>query len=102
MPLVFPAQNTLCEVFGASSPFSRPKPKTPIREHPLKRPIFSAWSAVDTIKDKAGDLGSEAARELEKASSKAQGAAGPIELYSAKYYAACTIGGLLACVGLFH
>ncbi len=101
MPIVFPAQNTLGEVFGCSSPFSRPKPKAPIREHPLKGPIFSAWSAVDTVKDKAGQLSNEAVREYEKASSKAQQKAGSIELYSPKYYAACTIGGILACVGFF-
>jgi solute carrier family 25 (mitochondrial phosphate transporter), member 3 len=99
MPIIFPAPNTLCGVFGSSSPFSRPKPKTPIREHPLKNPIFSAWSAVDNVKEKAGELGNEAAREFEKASSIAQQKAGKIELYSPKYYAACTIGGILACVG---
>lgn len=99
MPIIFPAQNTLCEVFGSSSPFSRLKPKAPIREHPLKNPIFSAWSAVDTAKDKAGELSNEAVREFEKASTKAQQKAGKIELYSPKYFAACTIGGILACVG---
>lgn len=98
MPIIFPAQNTLCEVFRSSSPFSRPNSKAPIREHPLKSPIFSAWSAVDTVKDKTGQLGNEAARNFEKASSIAQQKAGNIELFSPKYYAACTIGGLLACV----
>jgi hypothetical protein len=101
MPIIFPAQNTLCEVFGSSSPFARPTLRAPSREHPLKNPIFSAWSAVDNVKDKAGELGNEAAREFEKASSIAQQKAGKIELYSPKYYAACTIGGILACVGLF-
>jgi solute carrier family 25 (mitochondrial phosphate transporter), member 3 len=99
MPIIFPAQNTLCDVFGSSSPFSRPRSKAPIREHPLKSPIFSAWSAVDNVKDKAGQLSNEAVREFEKASSKAQQKAGAIELYSPKYYAACTFGGILACVG---
>lgn len=100
MPIIFPAQNTLAEVFRSSSPFSRPKPKDSIREHPLRSPIFSAWSAVDTVKEKAGELSNEAAREFEKASSIAQQKAGVIELYSPKYYAACTIGGILACVGV--
>jgi solute carrier family 25 (mitochondrial phosphate transporter), member 3 len=100
MPINFPPQNTLCEVFGSSTPFSRPKPRPAIREHPLQTPIFSAWSAVDRIKDKAGGLSNEAARELEKASSIAQQKAGAIELYSPKYYAACTIGGILACVSV--
>ena len=98
MPIIFPTQNTLCDVFGTSSAFPRPKTQAPTREHPLKTPIFSAWSAVDTVKDKAGQLSNEAVREFEKASSKAQQKAGAIELYSAKYYAACTFGGLLACV----
>jgi hypothetical protein len=100
MPIIFPAANTLCEVFGSASPFSRPKPKAPIREHPLKSPIFSAWSAIDNVKDKAGQLSNEAVREYEKASTKAQQKAGNIELYSSKYYAACTVGGILACVNL--
>ena len=100
MPLIFPTPNTLCEVFGSSSPFSRPKPKAPFREHPLKKPIFSAWSAVDSVKDKAGQLSDEAVKEYEKASSKAQQKTGKVELYSSKYYAACTVGGILACVGI--
>lgn len=99
MSIIFPAQNTLCEVFGSSSPFAKSRPKTHslIRDHPLKSPVFSAWSAIDNVKDKAGGLTNEAAREFEKASSIAQQKAGAIELYSAKYYAACTVGGILAC-----
>lgn len=98
MSIIFPTQNTLYDVFASSTPFPRPKSQAPIREHPLKRPIFSTWSAIDNIKDKSGGLSNEAAREFEKASSKAQLKAGAIELYSTKYYAACTFGGLLACV----
>jgi solute carrier family 25 (mitochondrial phosphate transporter), member 3 len=100
MPVTFPPQDTLYEVFGSSSPFSRPKARPTITEHPLQTPIFSAWSALDRVKDKAGGLGNEAAREFEKASSIAQKKAGAIELYSPKYYAACTIGGVLACVSV--
>lgn len=99
MPIIFPADNTLSSVFGPSLPFLRPKPKASVPEHPLRRPIFSAWSAIDNVQEKAGELGNEAAREFEKASSIAQLKAGSIELYSPKYYAACTFGGLLACVG---
>ncbi len=101
MTIIFPTQNTLCEVFGFSSPISKPGPKnhSSVREHPLRRPIFSAWSAIDNVKDSTGGLTNEAAREFEKASSIAQQKAGVIELYSPKYYAACTIGGILACVG---
>lgn len=60
---------------------------------------YVAWSTVDDVKDKTNKLSNEAAKEFEKASAKAQAKAGPIELYSPKYYAACTLGGLLACVG---
>lgn len=50
------------------------------------------------MKEKAQELSAEAAKEYEKASKKAQAKAGSIELYSGKYYAACTVGGILACV----
>lgn len=53
---------------------------------------------MDDAKNKAQKLSKEAQAEFEKASSKAQAKAGKIELYSGKYYAACTFGGLLACV----
>lgn len=73
------------------------KPEKPV-EHPQKRPIFSAWAAADQVKDKATELSDKAVAEYEKASNKAQAKVGGIELYSAKYYAACTVGGILACV----
>ena len=44
------------------------------------------------------ELSDAAAAEYQKASATAQAKAGKIELYSAKYYAACTFGGLMACV----
>lgn len=52
------------------------------------------------MKSKAGSLSNEAQKEIQKASQVAQAKAGKIELYSAKYYAACTLGGMLACVGI--
>lgn len=51
------------------------------------------------MKAKAGALSSEAQNELKKSSQIVQARTGNIELYSAKYYATCTLGGLLACVG---
>ncbi|KAK1968893.1 mitochondrial carrier [Colletotrichum eremochloae] len=64
--------------------------------------LYGAFSTVDDVKGKAKQLSAEAAAEFDKASAKAQSAAGgKIELYSGKYYAACTVGGLLAC-GLTH
>lgn len=92
---LFPNTTALCQAFNPTSPYYKPAAK---QEHPQKRPLFSAWSAVDTAKDKAAALTDAAQAELEKASSKAQAKAGKIELYSAKYYAACTVGGILACV----
>lgn len=100
MPLIFPTQNTLCTLFGPSPSFSRPAKDTRREDRPLRESIFPAHSTVDTLKEKTGDLGSEAAREWEKASSIAQKKAGAIELYSPKYYTACIIGGALACVSL--
>lgn len=61
--------------------------------------LYGAFSTVDDVKGKAKQLSAEATAEFDKASAKAQSAAGgKIELYSGKYYAACTVGGLLACV----
>lgn len=71
---------------------SRP---TPYQARPE---LFSVYSVVEDAKDKAQKLSAEATKEFEKASSAAQAKAGKIELYSGKYYAACTFGGLLACV----
>jgi solute carrier family 25 phosphate transporter 3 len=81
-------------------PFSRAQrpaepERTPLQAH---SELYPAWSVVDDAKKKAHDLSAEAAKEFEKASAKAQAKAGTIELYSLKYYAACTFGGLLACV----
>lgn len=72
-----------------------PTSRTPYQARPE---LYSAYSIVDTAKDKAKQLSAEATAEFEKASSKAQPNGGKIELYSGRYYAACTFGGLLACV----
>ena len=53
---------------------------------------------VEDAKNKAQKLSAEATKEFEAASKKVQGKSGHIELYSGTYYAACTFGGLLACV----
>lgn len=59
-----------------------------------KRQPFPAWNVIDDAKK-------EASREFEVASQKAQAKTGAIEPWSGKYYAACTFGGLLACVCFF-
>lgn len=95
---LFPTSSAINQAFMPTSPYYKPAAEpTP---HPQKRPIFSAWSAADAVKDKAAELSDAAAKEYEKASAKAQAKAGGIELYSAKYYAACTVGGILACVSM--
>ena len=45
-------------------------------------------------------LTAAATKELNKAGAAIKRSTGGIELYSAKYYAACTLGGMLACVRL--
>lgn len=78
------------------------KPVTPKRT-PLeaRTELYPIWSAIDDAKNKANSLSSEAAKEFDKASAAAQAKTGKIELYSAQYYAACSFGGLLACVSYY-
>lgn len=93
---LFPNSAAIYQAFVPTSPYYKPAAQP--TEHPQKRPIFSTFSAADTAKDKALQLTDAAANEYAKASEKAQAKVGGIELYSAKYYAACTVGGILACV----
>lgn len=107
MPLLFPSQDTLHDIFHPAVPFARrdssfqsalTHKQTPLE---ARAELYPTWSTIDDAKKKASALSAEAAKEFEKASAKAQAKAGTIELYTAKYYAACTFGGLLAC-GLTH
>jgi solute carrier family 25 (mitochondrial phosphate transporter), member 3 len=100
MPLLFPTQDTLHNVFHSSLPFGLAQRPAEPQRTPLqaRSELYPAWSVIDNAKEKANKLSAEATKELEKASAKAQAKAGAIELYSPKYYAACTFGGLLACV----
>ena len=97
---LYPNTTALCQAFTPASPYYKPAPQP--GEKPERRRYFSAWSAADAAKDKAIELSEAAQKEYEKASSKAQAKVGGIELYSAKYYAACTFGGILACVCDLH
>ncbi|KAK2758832.1 hypothetical protein FQN54_003524 [Arachnomyces sp. PD_36] len=109
MPITLPSQSALASVFVSHHPLSRrekepnPQPAKAVSNAtvPSRRDIFPAWSAVDDVKNKAGKLGSGAVKELDKASHLAQEKTGKIELYSGKYYASCTFGGMMAC-GLTH
>lgn len=96
MPTVFPTASALSQAFSASSPTSLLQPRRTSREAPEH--IWTSWSTTDDVKAKAAAVGDKAVHEYEKASAKAQEKVGKIELFSPKYYAACTFGGLLACV----
>lgn len=58
------------------------------------------YPAYSTIEDKAKKLSAEATAEFNKASTAAKAKTGTMELYSGSYYAACTLGGMMACVSL--
>jgi solute carrier family 25 phosphate transporter 3 len=107
MSLLFPSPDTLQDAFHSTIPFGRRPESTKTRTTPIYRKrtplqarpeLYTAWSTVDDAKDKAHALSAEATKEFEKASAKAQAKAGHIEMYSAKFYAACSLGGLVACV----
>lgn len=103
MPLLFPTQGTLSDTFSSKLPFGQADSSAQLNKRsaqtsPADR--YSTWSASEDIKNKASALSQEAASELRKSSQAIQARTGQIELHSAKYYAACTFGGLLACVGI--
>ncbi|KAK4157821.1 mitochondrial carrier domain-containing protein [Chaetomidium leptoderma] len=101
---LFPNYDTLQHTFG--SPYSRGGPQSnPNASGPTpyqaRLELYPAYSVIDDAKNKAQKLSAEATKEFEVASQKAQAKTGHIDLYSGKYYAACTFGGMMAC-GLTH
>lgn len=96
---LFPNYEAIQNTFG--SPYARAG-KLQSNAGPTARQarleLYPAYSVVDDAKNKAQKLSAEATREFEAASKKAQEKTGHIPLYSGKYYAACTFGGLMACV----
>nr|XP_036585549.1 uncharacterized protein CTRU02_04410 [Colletotrichum truncatum]KAF6795600.1 hypothetical protein CTRU02_04410 [Colletotrichum truncatum] len=98
MSFLYPRQDALKGCFA--SPLA-PQPTAKPTRYQARPELYGAFSTVDDVKGKAQKLSAEATAEFEKASAKAQAKTGKIELYSAKFYAACTVGGLLAC-GLTH
>lgn len=103
MAPLFPTTAILQDAFPSQVFFAPPVPApstAPKSTYVSPSRRFSAWSAVDDVRSKAGVLSSEAQKEIAKASSAAQAKTGQIELYSTKYYAACTFGGLIACVSV--
>lgn len=104
MDRAFPTQQTLNLALGGCSPFKRAAPEPQLRrasKWQAQHELYPVWSAADDAKNKAAKLSDAAVTELNKVSSKAQAKTGTMELYTPKYYAACTFGGLLAC-GLTH
>ena len=87
---MFPSEAAIVNVFASQHPRTH-SPVAMTGEVPAKRTPFPAWNVIDETKK-------EASRELDAASQKAQATTGKIEPWTAKYYAACTFGGLLACV----
>ena len=101
MPISIPSQSGLRDVFSCSAPwnpYQNRSPQPARTKYQARTELYPAWSAVDDAKNKASQLSDAAVKEFEKASTQAQAKTGKIELYSAKYYAACTWGGLMACV----
>ena len=105
---MFPTPSILSQAFDGCSPFSLHRTADPgvsAKQHVSKwtarQDLYPVWSVVEDTKNKATKLSDAATAELEKASNKAQAKAGQIELYSPRYYAACSVGGILAC-GLTH
>ncbi|CAK1363556.1 unnamed protein product [Cercospora beticola] len=95
MPSLFPTFSALSATFGEATPYQS-TPKRKDISH-----LYTSWDVTEDAENKATQLSDKAAAELAKASNIAQEKTGKIELYSGKYYAACTFGGLMAC-GLTH
>lgn len=98
MPNVFPSVATLGQAFAGCSAFPQRLPENHAKRDSkwtARHELYPVWSAIDDAKNKAGKLSDAAVAEFEKASDKAQAKAGAIELYSPKYYAACTFGGYI-------
>lgn len=98
MPSLFPSSTALSAVFGKTVPESTEQKRS---RHDVPTGRYQVWSVTEDAERKASELSHAAAKEYQKASAAAQAKAGNIELYSGKYYAACTFGGLMAC-GLTH
>ncbi|KAL5360006.1 mitochondrial carrier domain-containing protein [Aspergillus floccosus] len=96
---MFPSEGAIARTFSSHHPLQQSQPA----ESPAvkRREPFPAWSVAEDTKKKADALAKEATREFEVASKKVQAKTGKIEPWTPKYYASCTVGGLLAC-GLTH
>jgi solute carrier family 25 phosphate transporter 3 len=101
MPISLPTGDALKNAFPLSNPLIAYRIQTaePQRtKYQARSELYGAWSVADDAKKKANQLSDAAVKEFEKTSGAAQAKVGKIELYSPKYYATCTLGGLMACV----
>ncbi|RAH60731.1 mitochondrial phosphate carrier protein [Aspergillus piperis CBS 112811] len=99
---MFPSEGDIARAFASKSPLGQSQQAQQPEAAGLKRrQPFPAWNVVEDIEKKADAIAKEASREFEVASQKAQAKTGKIEPWTPKYYAACTVGGMLAC-GLTH
>ncbi|GKZ87885.1 hypothetical protein AnigIFM59636_005801 [Aspergillus niger] len=99
---MFPSEGDIARAFASQSPLGQPQQiQQPEAAGLKRRQPFPAWNVIEDIEKKADAIAKEASREFDVASQKAQAKTGKIEPWTPKYYAACTVGGMLAC-GLTH
>lgn len=96
MSHLYPRYEVLQKTFPSQSRDGASPQPSKATPYQARMDLYSAYS---TIEDKAKKLSAEATAEFNKATSHPKTA--QIELYSGKYYAACTFGGILACVSPF-
>jgi len=102
MQSFFPNASTLSATFGHASPYTlKSQPQAKRSPYLARSHLYPSWDVAEDAKNKAASLSDAATKELQKASNVAQSNVGKIELYSGKYYATCTFGGLMAC-GFTH
>ncbi|KAI9723148.1 MAG: hypothetical protein M1828_004251 [Chrysothrix sp. TS-e1954] len=101
LPFVLPSVGSICQSFSRASPIVSQDGTIPRSKYAAREELYTAFSTADDAKNKANQLGDAAAAEFNKASNAAQAKTGQIEMFSPKYYAACTFGGLMAC-GVTH
>lgn len=94
MSHLYPRHEVLQKTFPAPSHNALKARESRATPHQARMELYSAYS----VEDSAKKLSAEAKAEFDKASTSTKAKKASIELYSGKYYAACTFGGLLACV----
>lgn len=94
MSHLYPRYEVLQKTFPAPSHNGVKTHESKATPRQARMELYSAYS----VEDNAKKLSAEARAEFNKASASTKAKKASIELYSGKFYAACTFGGLLACV----